>query len=292
MRMSSRTLFVLVEGKNIDPFFYAQLVSPVCKDAGIAYEIIRSDFVAGSGGKQTLLELHKYLASVDSLTYDAENGRKHCIFFLDKDVDDTLCKLVRSKHLVYTPFYSVENALFAHGQLVLASAAAASLDPGDVVARIPDPAAWRRQVAELWREFLILSLLSVKIGAHCACHYASMTSPLNTPADSPTDMVRAVQVRSALRTASGLGQQKFDLKLQAVRRYVQRVYGKGWHDVLFNGKWYFEPLRREMSLIPGAGAHNKPSNGALISALSSSLDFSAGWADHFKQPLRDLLGHA
>ena len=289
VRMSTHSVFVLVEGKNIDPFFYSSIVKQVCEGAGVTCEIIRSDFVTGTGGKKTLVDLYKYLESVGSLAHQVENGHKLCVFYLDKDVDDVFCKAIPSNHVVYTPYYCVENTLFMQGKLVLAAAAAASLDPADIEARIPDPVTWRQQMAELWKEFLVLSLLSLKLKVNSACHYACMASPLNIPAETPTNMPRAIEVKTELEASSGLSPQKFDFRLRALRRYVERHYRNGRHDILFNGKWYLELLRREIGLSRDAGAHHNPSNLALISALSTSLDFSAEWTEHFRQPLRNLL---
>jgi hypothetical protein len=288
--MSSNAVFVLVEGKGVDPFFYSRLLRPVAEAAALQCDILRADFVTGAGGKRTLLELHRYLESSNALTLQVENATKYCIFYLDKDVDDVTGNLIRSKHVVYTPFYCIENHLFVYGELVNAAAAASSLDPEDIRARIPDSNAWRREKAQNWKEFLILSLLSHRLGVNCDCHYGRPTSPLNVPSESPTNAARADQISGELSALSQLPQRLFDLKLRALRRYIECLFAKDLFDRVFNGKWYFELIRREINLAAGGKRHNNPPTLAIAAALSASIPFEGVWTEHFRRPLRELLG--
>ena len=289
VQMSKKTGFILVEGKDADPFFYSQLLRPVCEATGITCDILRADFVTGTGGKQALIELHRYLASTGSLIWQDGGTWKWCIFYLDKDVDDVMHNLVDSKHIVYTPFYCVENLLFVYGELVSAAAAASSLDPQDIRERIPNREEWLRQAAGNWKEFLVLSLLSHRLAVNCECHYGRSTSPINLPPDAPTSGARFDQIKAELRTRSGLNEKAFDTKVRAVTRYVECVYRKGLHDVLFNGKWYYELLRREINIAAGGKKYSNPPNAALTAALSLTINFEHPWSGHFREPIRELV---
>lgn len=289
MQMSTNRLFVLIEGKSVDPFFYGGLLRPTCQAVNIPCDFVRSDFVSGSGGKNTLVEIYRYLLSTGFLVFNTPHCRKSCVFYIDKDLDDITRKLVKSPHIVYTPSYCVENCLFMHGDLVMAAAAASSLDMDTLRLRIPDPTLWRRQKAEQWKEFLILCLLSYRLGLNCECHYGGMTSPLNSPAESPTDSARATAIKSDLQTRAGLPADRYNLKFQSLVRYVDRVFQQGLHDTLFNGKWYLELLRREIALAAAGTGYHNPSNNTLIASLSLTLNFNAPWANHFKQPLSNLI---
>lgn len=290
--MSTNRLFVLVEGKNADPFFYGSLLRSTCRAAGVPCDFVRADFVSGSGGKKTLIEIYKYLHSAGSLVLNSGHGRKSCMLYLDKDLDDVTHKLIKSPHVVYTPFYCTENGLFMHGNIVIAAAAASSLDPEKLRARIPVPEIWRRQRIEHWKEFLILCLLSHKLALNCECHYGGMTSPLNVPADAPTDLTRVAAIKTDLQTRAGLSTTKFNLKFKSQVRYIDRVFRKGLYDSLFNGKWYLELLRREIVIAAAGTSYHNPSNNTLTTSLSLTLDFDGPWASHFKQPLSDLISTA
>ena len=112
IQISRNGLFVIVEGKKTDPFFYSRLIGPICAAAGISYDIVYGNSVEGLGGKSTLIGLYEGLESNKLLARRDGNLDKRCLFYLDKDVDDVMHKLIRSPHVVYTPFHCVENALF------------------------------------------------------------------------------------------------------------------------------------------------------------------------------------
>ncbi len=104
--MSATRVFILVEGRHTDVFFYGELSRPVCEAVGLEREIVRADRVSGSGGKQSLLALYRYLEARDSLTERSKGTgmESWCLFYLDKDVDDihltlSIPSVTRSKML-------------------------------------------------------------------------------------------------------------------------------------------------------------------------------------------------
>src|SRR5216684_3889626 len=104
MQMSATRVFIFVEGRNTDVFFYGEISRPVCEALGLEHEIVRADRVSGSGGKQSLLALYTYLKTRDSLVDRSKATESWCLFYLDKDVDDILRQVLLSPHVVYTPF--------------------------------------------------------------------------------------------------------------------------------------------------------------------------------------------
>src|SRR5260370_23440975 len=234
--MSATRVFIFVEGRHTDVFFYGELSRPVCDSAGLEREIVRADRVSGSGGKQDLLALYRYLEAADSLTERSKGTESWCLFYLDKDVDDILGQVVLSPHIVYTPCYTVENALFMYGDLIRAMAAASSLDPARLTRRIPDKTAWAREKANAWKEFVALCLFSQKYGVHTDCTYKRNSSPLHESGSH--DLAGQLQVRkNELQQRSGLTAEQIERKFQASLRLVERIYKKNLHDSVFNGKW-------------------------------------------------------
>jgi len=290
MEMSATRVFVLVEGRAPDRFFYGEVCRYVLKGRSIPYEVVPAERFADSGGKAVLFDLFKFLASAGSLSIRRRPTTACCIFFLDKDVDDILGGLVRSPHVVYTPFYCIENTIFIHGELVKAAAAASALDLGRVEAGIPDAAAWREQRAEAWKDFVVFCLFVHKCNLHCDCNYGRHTSELNGPADGLTSPEQVAAKENELRRHSGLAPAQFNRKLAAIRRLVNRLYGKGQHDLIFNGKWYQTLLQREIELIAGSDPYSKPGVASgLVPALQMNLIFDQPWALHFLEPLRSLV---
>jgi hypothetical protein len=287
--MSATRVFIFVEGKHTDVFFYGELSRSVCDGAGLEREIVRADRVSGSGGKQSLLGLYRYLESAGSLVDRSKGVESWCLFYLDKDVDDILGKAELSPHIVYTPCYTIENALFMYGDLIRAMAAASSLDAADLALRIPDKTAWAREKADVWREFIALCLFSQKYGIHTDCTYKCNSSPLHAGgAETVADRLRARKVDMQQR--SGLTAEQIERKFRAALRMIDRIYRKHQHDSVFNGKWYVPLLMQEIVAAAGGEQYSTHalSNG-LTSALRATLDFNGLWADHFKAPLRELM---
>jgi hypothetical protein len=291
MQMSATRIFILVEGKRTDPFIYGGICGPLCEIAGREYEIVRADRIEGSGGKQTLIGLYYYLEDSASLIGHTKTGASFCIFYLDKDVDDVFGDLITSPHVVYTPFYNIENSLFIHGNVVTAAAAAASLDIALIQARIPEAAAWRGQRADAWKDFVVLCLFSGKHDVNCDCTYGCHGSPLNNPPEAPTDAEKANARRAVLRgLLAEFSEDEFNLKYRAAARLVERIYGHDAHDVIFNGKWYVLLLIREIELATHSEFDNRHAlSNSILAALAATLDFTAGWTEYFKNPLLNLI---
>lgn len=287
--MSATRVFIFVEGRHTDVFFYGELSRAVCDGVGLEREIVRADRVSDSGGKQSLLGLYRYLEVADSLTGRSIGTESWCLFYLDKDVDDILGRVVLSPHIVYTPCYTVENALFMYGDLIRAMAAASSLDAADLTRRIPDKIAWAREKATAWREFVALCLFSQKYGIHTDCTYKCNSSPLHGGgAETVADRLQARKVE--LQQRSGLTAEQIERKFRAVLRLIDRIYRKNQHESVFNGKWYVPLLMQEIEAVAGGEQYNTHalSNG-LTSALRGTLDFNGMWTDHFRVPLRELI---
>jgi hypothetical protein len=197
---------------------------------------------------------------------------------------------VESPHVVYTPFYNVENALYLFGDIVRAAAAASSLDVARLRGRIPDPALWRRQSAERWMEFVVFCLFSHKYHVPCDCSYKRSNSPLNHTPDSAPNPADVTAKENELNVLSGLPMAVFNRKLGAVRRLVRHIYRLDRHDIIFNGKWYRALLRREIELAAAGepfDAHGV-ANG-ISAALRANVNFSGDWTNYFRTPLRALL---
>jgi hypothetical protein len=205
-------------------------------------------------------------------------------------VDDILRALIASPHVVYTPFYSVENTLFVNGDLVKASAAASSLDAARLAANFPDAKAWRRQKAELWKGFVALCLFSQKHGLNCDCNYGRHTLPSQDQPDASAPLPDFDETKAKLARQLGFSSSDFDRKLRASTRLVERIYRKNQQDIVFNGKWYRTLLMEEIERAAEGEPYNRHalSNG-LMSALRTTLDFNAAWTGYFRGPLQRLL---
>lgn len=292
MQMSIEQVFIFVEGRDLDPNIYGRICSTVCDEYGKRYEIVVADRITGTGGgKQILTQLFEFLTAQGGLLDRSQPDPKLAMFYLDKDVDDIFGALRISQHVVYTPYYCIENHLFCEGDLPSSIANAASLDPRLVETRIPDAQAWRHQAAQGWRDWTALCLAATKLVQTETVSF-SRRSTINTPADAPTDPQKLATCISDMQAHTKVAQIKFNQTVAAAYRLVDTVFRQTKHDRLFKGKWYAEFAFRTAEIAAGQAPFNR--NGfsdRLIGSLMATIDFRQPWVEHFRQPLRTALAN-
>jgi len=88
MQISSTELFIFVEGKQSDPYFYARICETV-PGLGSRYEVCQAEQLPGdTGGKQSLLSFYDFLRKQKMLVSSLGGQRTASMFFMDKDLDD------------------------------------------------------------------------------------------------------------------------------------------------------------------------------------------------------------
>src|ERR1035441_445096 len=118
-QLSDKKLIFYVEGFKDVPF-YEKIIKIVLGNKAVKYEIKTSDALQGffGVGKPAILKQFKELERLGALTSDFQDKRTVYLFFLDKDIDDFLGKMIRSENVVYTKFYSMENYYFLYGNII------------------------------------------------------------------------------------------------------------------------------------------------------------------------------
>jgi Protein of unknown function (DUF4435) len=199
LQISRVTLNVFVEG-DVDSYFYGQVCKQVTPGL-FMYQIIRSDQLAGSGrGKSSLIKLFESMRRRGLLVLDFKGQRSAALFFVDKDIDDLRRKIRRSRHIIYTKYYEVENYAFKHGKLTVAVSAACLRDSPDVERIILKPEEWSNRAARLWIDWLKLCLAGCLLNASGICNYSAPSS-VN---DDPCAPVNRVLFNSAFRRLEGV----------------------------------------------------------------------------------------
>jgi Protein of unknown function (DUF4435) len=291
MQISSRPLFVFIEGKTSDPFFYGKICDSVCKSLGVAYEQIIANQLPGeeSGGKQVLIDFFRYLRRTKFLLDQFQGKTTATLFFLDKDIDDVERRVLRSLHVAYTEYYEVENYLFCEGDVANSAAAAASLDPVTLTNKMGNVSEWRRSRAELWKDWVKLCIFAKVKCLRCQSNFGA-TSRLNNPASSPTDPSSRAQLLKEIERASGLASDKFARSFRKVSKFVDCTYAEGSHDKIFKGKWYATLMDSEFRrFFPQSHRHMAHFPGRLMTTLAVTLDYLGGWAEGLKASVRAVL---
>lgn len=289
MQMSSVQLFVFVEGRRLDPFFYGSICRTVPAVAS-CYEIRHAAHLSGDGGgKAVLLEFFAYLRSKGQLIGSFKGKKTAAVFFLDKDLDDVRRTRKRSVHVVYTEYYDVQNHVFEHGDLVRGAAAAASADPQVLEPALRDSCSWCRRSALRWREWIALCLCTSEMGIACQANYR-VTSRVQTRPSGPVDAGTHAQVVREAAGKAGVSALEFQQCLESRSRRVDRILREDRHHYVFKGKWFASILADELEeLMAGRPLDAVGLAGRLTQSVAATLDFDQPWADRFREPVVNLV---
>ncbi len=288
MQMSSTSLYCFVEGIT-DPFIYGEICASVCDEEGISYEVVPSDLLPKAGsGKSVMKPFLANLRKRKLLFSDFKGIKTASVFFFDKDVDDLRRRMLRSPHVIYTEYYNLENYIFRHGDLARSLASCTSIDYQTIVKSIGGENQFKKQIAEIYRNWVVLCLFSCKY-VRRSTNFGSH-SHVNKDAYGAVDSSELTAYKTALQIRCGLSQSEFELRFAEVSKVVNELYATNNHDRYFNGKWYFHITEREISKIYSARSYEKnglPSR--LKTAMSYSLDINGRWSDHFKSKIRNVV---
>ncbi len=285
--MTRVNIIVFVEGWA-DRFFYDRLVNAVCGSHTLTYQIRTAKELGRSGdGKPALVSLFRLLRRRRAL-YASRGKGASAFFFLDKDIDDLLGNMITSRHVAYTEHYHVENYYFIAGDLVLASAAAASLEADTVREVLGDPRAWRSSVAAAWKEWVQLCLHAALHCLSCGCHFRTH-SKVHKGCFGGIDGTRYVAALSALERASGLSADQFRERHTEICALVDRLYAEGRHDSVFSGRWYGHFLQATIvAKTKDRRSKARELSRRITDSLLPTIGFDDAWSENLRRPLARL----
>ncbi len=289
MQMSSTDLFIFVEGVHLDRFFYSRVIESI-PNLQVRYEIVIAEVLPGKvGGKQALLKFFSFLRKKSALTSTLGINKTSCIFFLDKDVDDIQRKKKRSQHVVYTEHYDAQNYIFLHGDLLTSAASVASVDPRVLQSDLADASAWCQRIAQLWKKWICICLCVTEYTVTRVANYGKESQIQISPCQSTDETkynsyVQKIARRYKIPTA------EFKKRLKTTSIKVDKLFTKGEHHRIFKGKWFSTALADDIERIMGTSHYNKNGLKArLESTIAVTLECDEPWANHFKQPVLDVV---
>ena len=290
IQISSTNLFVFVEGKQSDPYFYASICATATKPH-VHYKIYTAQQLPGAtGGKPALLKFFSFLRQRKVLLSSFGGQKTTCIFFLDKDIDDLKGTRKRSPHIVYTEHYDVQNYIFMHGDLLTGAASAASVDPARLSAELSDAPNWCLRVARLWKEWITLCLCASEEKISCKATYGKL-SQVQTRHCGPCDIIRYDALRDDMEKKCTLPVQIFRQKLEGTTKKVDRYFVRKMHHRIFKGKWFANLLADCIDkLMAGNPYDSSRLANRLSGSVAATLDFNETWANHFRNPIDNVMG--
>jgi len=287
MQVSEVNLFVFVEGKECDPYFYGKICQTTRIDK-IKYEIVTANQInCESGGKKVLLDYFMYLRKKKGLITNFKGKKTGCVFFVDKDIDDIKRKLKRSIHVVYTQYYDVQNYIYKYGDLVNGASAAASIDPNKIEKYFKYSSEWCKQVAKNWFDWVVLCYFISNSGLTNCPNYR-IHSSIQTRMCGTTDKNKYDLLIIDLASKMVISKEELTKRLVNASIRVSKYYSQDEHHRIFKGKWFSEILSDDIKQITKTNFEEKSLSKKLPNVIVATLDFSESWADHLRRPFFEI----
>jgi hypothetical protein len=290
LQLSATQLFIFVEGKISDPYFYGSICKLVCSSNHISFRTCLANVLpSSSGGKDTLLDFHDYLSQKNALVSIFKGKKTGVFFFIDKDIDDITNRLRKSSHIKYTKFYDVQNHIYLHGDLHKGVASATSLCPTQVEPLIGNPDAWREKAFLSWREWIELCILSKIADASCISNF-SVKSRINDNQYGSVNLKTKASMLKEIKNRSGLSSVQIEKEYRKIKKLISTLLRQRKFDLVFKGKWYAGFLANTVYKAIGncESYDSKGLEAKLDSCIALTLNFDSAWSNYFKKPLETL----
>jgi len=249
LQMSSASVFAFVEGRLDRPFF-DRLLDQVCGLKGLKHQVIAMKELPGeTGGKSRLLSTFQTFRKQGLLMSLAFGKKMACIFLADKDADDYCLRKLRSAHLIYSPSYDLEGHLFTCGNLQRALADSSGITLQQAQLLIPDPEAWLMNVAEKWKDWISLCLISQRGKVNCGCTFDRI-SAINADPLAPASVHKLEHFKNALAVALGVTSDRFEQIYSTTYRRVEASLNAGKPMKYFKGKWLSYLMQKFLEAKP------------------------------------------
>lgn len=283
--MSKTRAWAVVEGKSVDAPFYDGVMSEIFGDR--EFEIIGAEDIeidgVSAGGKSSIVKAFRYFEGEDSLRQSNNSTTVDWIFFLDRDDDDFQRKVIESPHVVYTAHADVEAEVLSSTDITQVVSMAYSLPKAAVrEAALGNPLV---DLGRLWQQWITLRLTVGICGAGGGRF--SQTSQVNSPVYGEFDERLFTAIID--RSSAEVGEAVWETHFAVAERYVADRVRVGDISKCVKGKWvptYVAHVLRmaleDRYYIP------KVSSAHLLSVGVARLDFSASWADHYREHLGEL----
>lgn len=282
-QMSASDFFCFVEGTDADAYIYSEISNPLFLTSGHSHEFFPANSLTSDGkcgGKQILLNFFKYLKIEKCLSTTWKGKKTTFIFFLDKDIDDIDSSIIKSKHLIYTEYYDIQNYLFRFGNLIQASAAASSIPAVKVSASIGDVNVWLDTCIYHWKEWIAFCM-------HLKYHSINIkgygrVSDINSTPYGPIDFAKFQTFKRLAIRKSGLKKSTYCYTFKQFEKKINTLIGLGKGDKVFKGKWYINWILDHLKASHGVST----TPAAITSALATSLDFNEEWSSYFSKKIQ------
>lgn len=286
--ISRKQLFVIVEGRMGDAAFYDRLMSANPNLPKDGYDIRLAEQIRleghARGGKPGILALYDYYRGKRKLRQVSKSGNRDMLFMLDKDMDDVARCKRRGGHIIYTVARDVEAEMHRHGDLVRALSTSLSLTDSEARKLHAILRTYMIDLAELWREWIILGTLSTAMKSRCSVQ-PGRHSAINVNVYGPLDFVELASARLSIIQGATTADPLIE---RSIRRAVRNIYKNGDITLLVKGKWLPSYLKWRLKQI---GEDVLDINGInyISKNLLDTVDFTQSWVTPYHAAIDRLI---
>lgn len=248
MQISTAQVFAFVEGGLDRPFVERLLslfVAPPTKVRVVAIK----ETAKGTGGKPALIGHFRRLRRKGHLLANAWGKPFVSLFFLDKDADDALGKILRSPHVAYTPTYDLEGALFHRGNLLEAVSDACHVTRAQAECLLGDVNTLLLSLSRNWADWVTLCLMSQYKKKNFGCTF-DRVSQINLDPAEPPDLTSLADWKTRAKENLCLSDVEFDRLYCRFKRLADSAISAGEPLKYFRGKWINYTLQKWIERQP------------------------------------------
>ncbi|MGW6058696.1 hypothetical protein [Streptomyces sp. NPDC055189] len=295
MQISQYSLFVIVEGKDLDARFYDCVCGSSSWIEAAGYQVwlaeqLKDDATGvAAGGKKAVLAHFDYFKASGKLSVTSSSGKHAISFMVDRDNDDVSGGKRRSPHVIYTDMFDVESEAFVHGKDEVALAGALSLDASSASLLATDLNDWIKDLANAWREWITLCTLAKAAGSGCDVGFRR-ESWVNIPKYGAVEPIKLAAAEAKVVASTRRTPVEFNAISARVRGRINSCYSKGSGYRLLKGKWLSSYLTyRVKDYFGSAPVHYGSFTDSVARDYLAACDFRENWANYYRDRLEALI---
>ena len=273
-------LFMVVEGPDVDPVFYSELLNAMPDPVARASRVVPIDEIGSrgevspAGGRISALAAFEHWRSRGLLVQQNSNGRNAIMVAVDNDLEIDEPALLAEPHLLPTVARDVEGEIISNCDLAAAFRRLAFVDHPTAEPLAEAAREFIGRVAENWKLWVLIGMISrfAASGGEVSWCGSSLINTRDDPPDTGKTNTMIAKLRALFKPS------EFDaLAFHTAGRFVERTAERGSWSVL-KGKWLV-PLLIQWLVTerPELASKKSELKASCLRTLLAAMDFSAGW---------------
>ncbi|AHH94243.1 hypothetical protein [Kutzneria albida] len=281
---SSDVVFVFIEGKETDPWFYDEILSNHPKLQGVQIAVLEVEHATKNqgtpkaGGKGRALTLYEELRRSNGLLFD-DNGRTRAVMFcLDADHDRILNKVRRSRHITYTLLPDSEAHVYDSCSIGEIARSVMSLTAPQAKAVESSLGDYRYELFKLWENWLALCWLSSYLDFTWGIGPGAISQINGKNSFDACDEAKLSSMRSALLKRCSPQASSIKEYESHVAAILKRLHIPENSKKCLKGKWLTKYLFHRLNAYADTHRHKKvASQESIIVAARSCAKLNGKW---------------